>query len=42
MPDLRVIDGNRDGNVRSQRQPGAATDNRTLLLNWTELAIRST
>ena len=27
--DLEVIDGNRDGNVRSQPQAGAATDSRS-------------
>jgi len=40
VPDSGVIDGNRDGNVRSQRQAGTTTGSPTLLLNWDELAIR--
>jgi hypothetical protein len=40
VADLGVIDGNRDGNVGSQRQAGAATDSQTLLLDWAELPIR--
>jgi hypothetical protein len=36
------VDGNHDGNVRSQRQAGAATDSQSLLLGWAELAIRYT
>ena len=40
--DLAVIDGNRDGNVRRQRQPGATTGSQSLLLSQTDLAIRYT
>jgi len=35
-----AADGNRDGNVRSQRQPAAGSQ--TLLLDRAELAIRHT
>jgi len=37
-----VIDGNRGGNARNQRQAGAATGSQTLLLNLAELGIRYT
>ncbi len=36
------MDGNYDGNARSPRQAGAATDSQALLLNGAELAIRRT
>jgi hypothetical protein len=38
----RPLDGNRDGNVGSQRQSGAATGSQTLLLDRAELVIRYT
>jgi hypothetical protein len=42
IPDLEVTDGNHDGNVGSQRQPGAATGSQALQLAWAELGIRYT
>lgn len=38
----RALDGNRDGNVASQRQASAAAGSRTLLLSRADLGIRST
>jgi hypothetical protein len=38
----RALDGNRDGNVGSQRQASAAAGSRTLLLSRADLGIRST
>jgi hypothetical protein len=37
-----ALDGNGDGNVRSQHQAGAATDSQILLRNWAELDNRYT
>jgi hypothetical protein len=40
--DLAVIDGNRDGNVRKQRQLGTTTGSQSLLLSPADLVIRYT
>jgi len=40
--ELVVIDGDRDGNVRRQRQPGATTGSQSLLLSPADLPIRYT
>ncbi len=37
LADPAVIDGNRDGNMRIQRQAGTAMDNQTLLLTGLSL-----